>query len=615
MNSTFQNNIRRDIAKLKKDGKVIVFADKTSNMYKVDAKQYNKLLLENITKDYRKAPDGTINNINDEAYTMIKRNNIRGKIQKLDESPAFITIKDHKENFPNSIKCRLINPCKSQLGKVSKAILDRVNSKIRASTWYTQWKNTNDVIKWFNNVENKTRKSFIKFDVVEFYPSITKRLVLKAIEFAKQYDKIDKKEVDLILHSCDTILMNDGEPWIKKDCPDGETLFDVPMGSYHGAEVCEIVGLLILHDLSDVFKKGEYGLYRDDGLAAIDKRSPRRMELLKKSIRSIFKKNDLRVTIDEPSTTTDFLDVTLDLATNTHRPFRKTNASTRYVSLRSNHPPYIKRELPNMIQKRLSLLSKSADEFGSTKQPYQDALKNSGYKNNLVFDPSLNGDRKPRRKKRVIYFNPPFCSSLKTNLGKAFLDLVDKHFPKDGHYRKIFNRSTVKLSYSCMPNIKAIISAHNKSVLKKARTASTNTQAKTCNCRTVTCPVPGECLTKGVIYRAEVQTNNGSEFYIGSTGSEFKTRYYGHTYSFRHQTERDNTELSKRIHALKDRGTPYDLRWEFLHRTNATGPRKICPLCNLERLCIAFADQKTLLNNRSELTGKCKHFSGRYFPK
>ena len=181
MNSTFQNNIRRDIAKLKKDGKVIVFADKTSNMYNVDAKQYKKLLLENITKDYRKAPDGTINNINDEAYTMIKRNNIRGKIQKLDESPAFITIKDHKENFPNSIKCRLINPCKSQLGKVSKAILDQVNSKIRASTWYTQWKNTNDVIKWFNNVENKTRKSFIKFDVVEFYPSITKRLVLKAI--------------------------------------------------------------------------------------------------------------------------------------------------------------------------------------------------------------------------------------------------------------------------------------------------------------------------------------------------------------------------------------------------------------------------------------------------
>ena len=46
------------------------------------------------------------------------------------ESEAYITVKDHKENFPRKPSFRLINPSKSELGKVSKRVLDNINKYI-----------------------------------------------------------------------------------------------------------------------------------------------------------------------------------------------------------------------------------------------------------------------------------------------------------------------------------------------------------------------------------------------------------------------------------------------------------------------------------------------------
>ena len=46
---------------------------------------------------------------------------------------AFVTLKDHKDNFDSHPKCRLINPSKSELGKVSKVIIDNINNKIRST--------------------------------------------------------------------------------------------------------------------------------------------------------------------------------------------------------------------------------------------------------------------------------------------------------------------------------------------------------------------------------------------------------------------------------------------------------------------------------------------------
>ena len=50
-------------------------------------------------------------------------------IDPMAETTAFLTLKDHKPDFENHTKCRLINPAKSDIGKISKSILDTVNSK------------------------------------------------------------------------------------------------------------------------------------------------------------------------------------------------------------------------------------------------------------------------------------------------------------------------------------------------------------------------------------------------------------------------------------------------------------------------------------------------------
>ena len=47
----------------------------------------------------------------------------------LEETEVYITMKDHKSEFPNKIPCPSINSSKSSIGKISKIILDRINEK------------------------------------------------------------------------------------------------------------------------------------------------------------------------------------------------------------------------------------------------------------------------------------------------------------------------------------------------------------------------------------------------------------------------------------------------------------------------------------------------------
>ncbi|CAB4032311.1 Hypothetical predicted protein, partial [Paramuricea clavata] len=64
-------------------------------------------------------------------------------------------LKDHKDNFSSNPTCRLINPTKSEIGKVSKCILDRINKDIINKTGVKQWKSTIDTLNWFNSINGK----------------------------------------------------------------------------------------------------------------------------------------------------------------------------------------------------------------------------------------------------------------------------------------------------------------------------------------------------------------------------------------------------------------------------------------------------------------------------
>ena len=192
-----------------------------------------------------------------------------------------------------------------------------------------------------------------------------------------------------------------------------------------------------------------------------------RLERLRKQVFSLFNNLGLKVTIDTNIKKCDFLDVYLDLNTGLHKPFRKANQKPIYVHKDSNHPESIKRQIPKMVATRLTNLSSNEAVFLSEIDAYREAMNSSGYSEPLIYqhDETNNGKRRNRcRTKKVVWFNPPFCQSVKTNIGTKFLALIDKHF-KDTSLAKHFNRSTLKISYSCLPNLERIISGHNKRIL------------------------------------------------------------------------------------------------------------------------------------------------------
>ena len=69
------------------------------------------------------------------------------------------------------------------------------------------------------------------------------------------------------------------------------------MGAYDGAEVCELVGIFILHQLSLVCNNNNIGLYRDDGLAVFKNISGPQAEKIKKHFQNIFRKNNLNIIV------------------------------------------------------------------------------------------------------------------------------------------------------------------------------------------------------------------------------------------------------------------------------------------------------------------------------
>ena len=208
-------------------------------------------------------------------YIFAERLKLSDRINITAKREAFLTLKDHKPNFNNKPSCRLINPCKPELGKISKQIVEKIVHDVKSKTNINQWKNTNDVINWFNNIENKNSHTLICFDICDFYPSISNELLQNAIKFASKYSVITDEQVHIIKHTKKTTLYKDGEPWCKKKTSN----FDVTMGSFDGAEICEIVGLFLLSQLQ--YLNINVGLYRDDGLA-ITNQTPRNTDKIKK---------------------------------------------------------------------------------------------------------------------------------------------------------------------------------------------------------------------------------------------------------------------------------------------------------------------------------------------
>ena len=87
-----------------------------------------------------------------------------------------------------------------------------------------------------------------------------------AISFAKKFTAVSDDIIKIILNARKSLLFNSNEPWMKKKT--GKN-FDVAVGSFDGAEICELVGLFLLNQLASILGKDSVGLYLDNGLAVL----------------------------------------------------------------------------------------------------------------------------------------------------------------------------------------------------------------------------------------------------------------------------------------------------------------------------------------------------------
>ena len=129
----------------------------------------------------------------------------------MQEAEAFLTVKDQKERFPHTLTFRLINPSKSDIGKISQSLLDTINANILKQANINQWTKS-QVITSFKNIESKKTSSFVNFDVENFYPSISIDLFTDAISYAKTITNIDDDQLSMIMKSRKTLLFNNSRP-------------------------------------------------------------------------------------------------------------------------------------------------------------------------------------------------------------------------------------------------------------------------------------------------------------------------------------------------------------------------------------------------------------------
>ena len=142
----------------------------------------------------------------------------------------------------------------------------------------------------------------------------------------------------------------------------------------------------------------------------------------------------------------------------------------------------------------------------------------------------------------------PFFS-VKTNIGKLLFKMLKKHYPKANPLSKIFNKNTIKISYSCTRNMKSIISSHNKQIL----TPKNKQVGYSCRVNN-SCPRDNKCLTLQLIYQVDVTNNleNEYKYYLRLAETTFKERYSNHKSSFKNKNSKNSTELSKYVWSLRE---------------------------------------------------------------
>ena len=166
-------------------------------------------------------------------------------------------------------------------------------------------------------------------------------------KFAEEKVQISNDDKRIIYHAKKSLLFNEEGTWMKKD-----GLFNVTMGAYDGAAVCELFGTFLLDKMSEKYENNRSRLYRDDGLSVFKNKSGTQLERIKKNLQKTFKDFGLEIVAESNLKLVNYLDVTLNLNNGSFKPYHKLDDIIQYINKESNHPPSIIEHLPASIETR-----------------------------------------------------------------------------------------------------------------------------------------------------------------------------------------------------------------------------------------------------------------------
>jgi hypothetical protein len=293
-------------------------------------------------------------------------------------------------------------------------------------------------------------------------------------------------------------------------------------------------------------------MYRGDGLTLIQSTSGRLADKAKKDLCAQFLQFGLRITAEVNHQLVNFLDVTFNRKDGSYSPYRKPDNNPLYIDKRSNHQTSITNHLLASINRRISSLSSSKLAFDYESNVYEAALHKSNYNGKLEYSPDnppTTTTQKRKRQRNIIWFNPSSSKNVRSNIARDFLQLIDKHFPKANPLHEIFNRNSIKVSYTAAWKVLEVL-FQTKQARPMARAEPIESPSKFCDCQIpCECQLQKKCLTKGRVYKAVIKTKEDRETkeYIEMTANDFKVRYRNHMKSFKHNKYEYDTELSKYV--------------------------------------------------------------------
>ena len=125
-----------------------------------------------------------------------------------------------------------------------------------------------------------------------------------------------------------------------------------------------------------------------------------KQDRIRKQIFECFKREGLKVTVEINKIEADFLEATFNVQKEPgYKPFRKPNDTPSYINIHFNHPPIIKKNLPDMINRRLCDLSGNEEIFNEAKEPYE----KSGYNQKLTYKINVSQNNRLNRSRKILW--------------------------------------------------------------------------------------------------------------------------------------------------------------------------------------------------------------------